>query len=52
MKMIQNLEEYLKNNTLKIGDSCINNMGISVMIQTEKMIEIFSKNPQFYKIRK
>ena len=44
------LEEYLKTNTLNIGDSCINQIGISVMIQTQKMIEVFSSNPHLYKV--
>jgi len=44
------LVEYLKTNTLQIGDSCINHMGISVMIQSEKMIDIFSSRPHLYKI--
>lgn len=44
------LVEYLKTNNLQIGDSCINHMGISVMIQTEKMIDIFSSRPHLYKV--
>lgn len=42
--MTQNLEEYLKNNTLKIGDSCINNMYICNDSNRKNDRNIFEKS--------
>ena len=45
------LVDYLKSNKLKIGDSCINKMGMSTMIQTEYMVNIFTNKAVNFKVK-
>lgn len=45
-----NLKDYLLENKLNIGDSVISPIGISIMVQTEDMIQTFSSKPGSYKI--